>query len=105
MCSCLEEAKTLGLDFRKPSGGVYLWCKLCPDIDYRQLYMKTTEKGVSFIPGNVFYIKGSKGDNYIRLNYSYPSRLQIEKGIKILTEAIRESKETVEKRTVDRKDS
>ncbi len=104
MCDCLEEARTLGLDFRKPSGGVYLWCRLSPDIDYHQLYVKTTEKGVSFIPGNVFYIKGSKGDNYIRLNFSYPSKLQIEKGIKILTEAIRDSRETAGKSTLDRLD-
>jgi Transcriptional regulators containing a DNA-binding HTH domain and an aminotransferase domain (MocR family) and their eukaryotic orthologs len=91
MCTCLTEAKTLGLDFQKPTGGVYLWCKLPPDIDFRRLYIKTSEKGVSFIPGNVFYLKGTKGDSYIRLNFSYPSKQQIEKGIKILTEAIRES--------------
>ncbi len=92
MCECLSEARTLGLDFRKPSGGVYLWCRLSPDIDYHRLYVKTSERGVSFIPGNVFYLRGSKGDNYIRLNYSYPSRLQIEKGTQIITEAIRESR-------------
>lgn len=92
MCACLEEARTLGLDFRKPAGGVNLWCRLAPDIDFRQLYTKTAAKGVSFIPGNIFYLRGSKGDSYIRLNFSYPSKLQIEKGIKILTEALRESK-------------
>lgn len=97
MCECLAEARTLGLDFQKPTGGVYLWCKLAPDIDVRQLYVKTTEKGVSFIPGNIFYLKGSKGDSYIRLNFSYPSKLQIEKGIQILTDVIRESKLDQEK--------
>lgn len=94
MCACLEEARSLGVVFQKPAGGVYLWCRLAPEIDYHKLYVKTTEKGVSFIPGNIFYIKGSKGDNYIRLNFSYPSRLQIEKGIGILIEAILESKKT-----------
>ncbi len=91
MCCCLSEASVLGLDFQKPLGGVYLWCKLAPCMDLRQLYIRTTKKGVSFIPGNVFYLKGSKGDNYIRLNFSFPSKLQIEKGIKLLTDAIRES--------------
>lgn len=95
MCACLEEARLLGLDCRKPTGGVYLWCKLAPDIDYHQLNVKTTEKGVSFIPGNIFYIRGSKGDNYIRLNFSYPTKLQIENGVRILTEAIRESKAVI----------
>lgn len=92
MCACLDEAQDLGLEFQRPAGGVYLWCKLAPDMDFHRMYLKATEKGVSFIPGNVFYLKGSKGDSYIRLNFSYPSKLQIEKGIKILTDAIRESK-------------
>jgi len=93
MCACLAEARKLGLEFHKPAGGVYLWCRLSPDTDFRRLYVKTTEKGVSFIPGNIFYLKGSKGDSCIRLNYSYPSKLEIEKGIELLTDAIRESKE------------
>jgi Transcriptional regulators containing a DNA-binding HTH domain and an aminotransferase domain (MocR family) and their eukaryotic orthologs len=105
MCTCLEEAKTLGLDFRMPAGGVYLWCKLSPDIDFHRLYIKTTEKGVSFIPGNVFYLRGSKGDSYIRLNFSYPSKLQIENGIRLLTEAIRESKDIVKEDCEDMKES
>ena len=106
MCSCLEEeARALGLDYRKPIGGVYLWCKLAPDIDYHQLNVRTTEKGVSFIPGNIFYIKGSKGDNYIRLNFSYPTKLQIENGIRILAEAIGESKGEITEDDEEIKDS
>ena len=103
MCECLKEAAAMGLEFHKPIGGVYLWCRLAPDIDYRQLSIKATEKGVSFIPGNVFYLKGSKGESYIRLNFSYPSKLQIVNGIKILTEAIRESKETDKKDSIEMK--
>lgn len=102
MCECLAEARNLGLDFQKPTGSVYLWCRLSPDIDYRRLYAKTTEKGVSFIPGNIFYMKGSKGDSYIRLNFSYPSKLQIEKGIRILTDAIRESRTNLPENKEDR---
>ncbi len=105
MCDCLQEASALGLKFHKPIGGVYLWCRLAPEIDARRLYIIAVEKGISFIPGNIFYLKGSKGDNYIRLNFSYPSKLQIERGIQILTEAIRESKETVTEDEEDRKDS
>jgi len=105
MCSCLEEAGALGLDFKKPAGGVYLWCRLAPNVDYQRLYARTTEKGVSYIPGNVFYVKGSKGDNYIRLNFSFPSKLQIEKGIGILTQALRESKTAVREIKEETKDS
>lgn len=105
MCSCLEEAGALGLDFKKPAGGVYLWCRLAPDVDYQRLNARTTEKGISYIPGNVFYVKGSRGDNYIRLNFSYPSKLQIVTGIGILTEALRESRTTVREIKEETKDS
>ena len=101
MCACLQEAKSLGLEFRKPTGGVYLWCRLSEDIDYHKLYIKTMEKGVSFIPGSVFYLRGSKGDSYIRLNYSYPSKLQIEKGIALLLQSIKESRRTVHNQLTD----
>lgn len=91
MCSYLKEARALGVEFNEPAGGVYLWCRISPFIDSRLLYEKAAAKGVSFIPGNVFYPKGTKGDSFIRLNYSYPSKEQIEKGIGIITEAIKES--------------
>ena len=105
MCACLEEAGAFGLEFHKPAGGVYLWCRLSSDIDFRRLYVKTTARGVSFIPGNIFYLRGSKSESYFRLNFSYPSKLQIEKGIRILTDAIRESRESAEEQAGEIKES
>ena len=47
--------------------------------------LKEAEKqGVAFIPGDIFFPAGNPDGNYIRLNYSYPTEEQIEKGMKIL---------------------
>ncbi len=91
MCDGLGEAVREGLKFSKPRGGVYLWCKLPDTVCFKNFVNRSRHKGVSFIPGNIFYPFGNKGDNFIRLNYSYPSEEQILQGIPLLTEALKES--------------
>ena len=88
MCDMLEDAVKEGLGFQKPSGGVYLWCRLPETVHFNNFVERSGREGVSFIPGNIFYPFGNKGDNFIRLNYSYPSEEQILKGIPILMEVM-----------------
>lgn len=91
MCEALREATALGVRFDIPLGGVYVWCRLPDCMDPKTLLEKAGRKGVTFIPGSVFYPQGTKGEQYIRLNYSYPGTEQIAKGIPLLIEAMRES--------------
>ena len=91
MCRLLEPAKKMGVSFQKPTGGVYLWCKLPKDMNIQKLMEKSGEKGITFIPGTVFFPHGTKGDQFIRLNYSYPGIEQIRRGIKLLLSAMKES--------------
>lgn len=93
MCRELEEAVRTGLSYSKPRGGVYLWCQLPDTVCFKNFFDRSRHKGVSFIPGNIFYPFGNEGDNFIRLNYSYPSKEQIMQGIPLLTEALKESME------------
>ena len=78
------------MEWNKPQGGFYLWCRLPDDIPYATLMVKAAEKGVAYVSGTAFY-QGGKGGNYIRLNYTYPSREDITKGIGRLKGAIRET--------------
>jgi DNA-binding transcriptional MocR family regulator len=55
------------------------------------LLQKCYKKGVAFIPGSVFFPYGTKGENFIRLNYSYPNEEQIREGMALLIEAMGES--------------
>lgn len=85
MCSLLDkEAGRLGLSYRKPKGGVYLWVRLPSYIKTAELAREAERQGLSFIPGDVFFPGGNPDGNYIRLNYSYPTEEQIKKGMKIL---------------------
>jgi len=91
MCEKLEEARTLGVEFAKPAGGIYIWCRLPENMSLKLLIRKSIKSGVAFIPGNVFFPYGSQGASYIRLNYSYPSEQQIAEGMKLLIQAMKDS--------------
>ena len=89
MCSYLDTAKTYGVSYRRPSGGVYLWCKLRDSMDPTKLFDCAAKCGVSFIPGNLFFPHKNPPANYIRLNYSRPTEKQIEAGMSILIDLMK----------------
>lgn len=91
LCEALKPAQEFGVEFVRPKGGVYLWCKLPDSMDHKALLTNAGKKGVTFIPGSLFYPHGTKGEQYIRLNFSYPRPEQIERGIPLLVEAMKES--------------
>ena len=91
MCAKLEEARIYGVTYTKPKGGIYIWCRLPNTINAKMLLQKCYKKGVAFIPGSVFFPYGTKGENFIRLNYSYPNEEQIREGMALLIEAMGES--------------
>lgn len=97
MCHHIDRISSeTGLSYRKPAGGVYLWVKLPSGIHARKLLEAAHREGVTFIPGYVFYPKKHVGNNYIRLNYSYPAKLQIEAGMEILGRVIRQTQQKIQ---------
>jgi len=91
MCVWLDKWKRLGVTYRKPQGGVYIWCNLPDCVDIKELTKSAARVGISFIPGNIFYPGKSKGNNQIRLNYSYPSYFQVDEGMAELTKLLLEA--------------
>ena len=87
MLDALLEDPVPGLEWIKPTGGYYLWCKLPEGTPNMSLMVNAADRGVSYVPGTAFYL-GGKGGQYMRLNYTYPSREDIPKGIERLKEAI-----------------
>lgn len=89
MCEYLDQAAdAVGLSYRRPEGGVFLWVKLPADLDVNQLARETEKQGVSFMPGAMFFPGKNPAGNYIRLNYSYPTEEQIKKGMEILVNSM-----------------
>ena len=81
MCRYLREyGGDIGMEYVKPKGGVFLWIKLPSGIDGRELLNEVQKSGVTFIPGYVFYPQSHRGNDYLRLNFSYPTEAQIKEG-------------------------
>lgn len=93
MCRYLDDmAMEFDLEYKKPDGGVYIWVKLPEGIDSRILLDEAQKEGVTFIPGHVFYPQRFVGYNYIRLNYSYPLKSEIESGMDKLGNILKKHK-------------
>lgn len=78
-----------GVTWSRPTGGMFIWLMLPERIDTREIFMTAVRHNVAYVIGRPFHCDRS-GGNTMRLNYSFPSEEQIEKGIKRLADAIRE---------------
>ena len=89
MCERLDRLVTrYGLEYKKPEGGVYLWVRLPGLANSRKLLEETQKCGMTFMPGYVFYSRKTLGRNYFRLNFSYPTYDEIDRGMDILEKAM-----------------
>ncbi|NLL63240.1 MAG: PLP-dependent aminotransferase family protein [Ruminococcaceae bacterium] len=68
----------------KPEGGMFVWCKLCNDIDMLTFCKEAVNRKVAVVPGTAFLTDENEKTNYIRLNFSTPTDDDMKKGIKIL---------------------
>lgn len=93
-----KEIAPTGAKCTKPVGGVYLWVKLPVGIDGKALLKELQKEGVTFIPGYVFYPEKHKGNNKIRLNFSYPTKDEIEVGMEKLGRLIRQMQLKIQKK-------
>ncbi|RBP86172.1 DNA-binding transcriptional MocR family regulator [Cytobacillus firmus] len=76
------------VDFRIPSGGLHVWCRVIPEIrDDKTLLEESIKRGVVFVPGSVY---GAK-QGFMRLTFARPNENEIDKGIARLASAIKAS--------------
>ena len=78
----LEDDGVLG------EGGLHIFLKL-KNIDTRYLLNECSKKNVIFMPGDIFYVDNS-GANTLRLGFSRLTHEEIELGIKIIGDTIKE---------------
>ncbi|GLI57160.1 aminotransferase class I [Propionigenium maris DSM 9537] len=82
----IEEIQDLEIYYR-PEGGFYIWIILPNFINSNDLYLELKKRGVSILPGNVFYPDGAK-DNRIRISFAAVTEDEIKIGIKILNDTV-----------------
>lgn len=81
-----------GSSFEISKGGLFIWLKLPKMSSANDLLPAAQREGVSFAPGNSFFIDGKSGKEWIRLNFAAQPVDDIEEGIKRLGMAVRKMK-------------
>jgi len=90
MLNALERYMPKGVEWSKPEGGLFLWAKLPKKMSATELFPKAIENKVAYVVGSAFHCDG-KGQNTMRLNFSFPTEQQIDEGIKRLANMIKEN--------------
>jgi 2-aminoadipate transaminase len=72
-----------------PEGGMSVWVELPPELDASELLVKARDRGVIFAPARYFYFQNPP-HNAFRLCFTTPSDEQLEKGVRILGELLKE---------------
>ena len=70
-------------EWNEPKGGLFIWVKLPERLNTTSMLKEAVQNGVGYIPGSNFFADPTI-NNFLRLNYSYPSHEDIVEGITIL---------------------
>jgi 2-aminoadipate transaminase len=90
MLKALKKHMPKGVKWTKPEGGLFMWLKLPKHMSANELFSKAIEEKVAYVVGTAFHCDG-KGQNAMRLNFSYASEEQIEEGVRRLATMIKKN--------------
>lgn len=90
MLEALSRYMPKGVEWSRPEGGLFLWVKLPKKMSANDLFPKAIETKVAYVVGSAFHCDG-KGQNTMRLNFSYSTEQQIDEGVKRLAKMIEEN--------------
>ena len=89
MCEAIDRYLAGKVTYRKPQGGLFLWCTLPDEIDMLDFCERCVKAGLALVPGNAFYTDESQPCHSFRVNYSTPSDEEIVKGVQIMAEIVK----------------
>jgi len=90
MRAALEAHLPAGCRWTVPTGGMFFWVELPANVDAIALLPKAVANGVAFVPGAAFFAEHARA-NTMRLSFVTVSPEQIERGIRALAAALKES--------------
>lgn len=89
MMACLD-AKCPQLTYKKPEGGMFLWAALPKGVSVPDFVAACLAKKLAVVPGYAFLADETQECPYVRLNFSTPTAEQIEAGVEIMAQVLRE---------------
>ncbi len=89
MAETLSEHFAELAEWNTPAGGLFFWLRLKQAIDTRPLLPDMLERGVAFMPGEVFFPSTAPAIGYMRINFSHASPEQIHTGVALLAKEFR----------------
>ncbi len=84
MVGLIREHFSPNVKFNAPEGGLFIWCTLPDNIDMQAFCKEAVNRGVAVVPGNAFSADESAPCQSVRLNFSTPTKEQIEKAVPII---------------------
>ncbi len=84
MCNLLDKHMSNYIEYIKPEGGLFVWCRLPLDADMLGFCKAAVDNKVATVPGNAFCADANSSSNCFRINYSTPTDEQIVTGVEIL---------------------
>ena len=83
MCDLIDSELGDFVEYHRPEGGLFVWCKLPKNVNMVDFVKKGVENMVAVVPGNAF-TANFEDINCFRMNFSTPSNEKIVEGMKIL---------------------
>lgn len=90
MMNLLDEYLAPYVTYDKIDGGLFIMCKLPDYIDMVDFCKEAVKRKVCVVPGNAFLTDENDECHTFRVNFSTPTDQQLEKGVKILGELVKE---------------
>jgi 2-aminoadipate transaminase len=89
LAALARELAGTGIEWNKPTGGMFLWLKLPAHINAVDLLPKAVDRNVAFVPGAAFYADKA-AHNTLRLSFVTASVDQINIGVAALAAVLKE---------------
>ena len=88
MLAAMEEHLPAEYQWTRPEGGMFIWVEGPAGVDAEELYWKSVEQRVAFVPGKYFYIDPSHGLPTMRLNFTRADEATIASAVATLGRVI-----------------
>ncbi len=83
MCDLIDEKLGGFVEYVRPEGGMFVWCKLPERVDMMDFCNKAVQNKVAVVPGSAFTVEDGETSDCIRLNFTTPSDERIKEGMEI----------------------